>query len=151
MKSSILLLAIVSLTLHSCKPRGIEVAQNTNAMLYFEIPVTDMDRATKFYQSVFGFTFDIDTIHNNTFAFINVANSPQINGALAQGEIYVPTHNGVLVYFYTDDIKNTLAKALTNGGKELFPITPSANNSLVAEFEDCEGNRIALLQPELVI
>ncbi|MCE2734573.1 MAG: hypothetical protein LW821_14535 [Flammeovirgaceae bacterium] len=68
-----------------------------------------------------------------------------ISGALAKGEIYKPTKEGVLIYFKTENIEQTLQLAVDNGAKILYPKT---NNGvgLVAEFEDTEGNRIALFQ-----
>ena len=37
----------------------------TNPAVYFEIPVRDMKRATKFYEYVFGFDFVHENIHGN--------------------------------------------------------------------------------------
>ena len=68
-----------------------------------------------------------------------------ISGALAKGEVYKPTKDGVVIYFKSENIDETLKLATSNGGKILYPKT---NNGigLVAEFEDTEGNRIALFQ-----
>lgn len=123
-----------------------EQSKKTNPVVYFEIPVVDMDRATRFYANVFNFTFDTTIIDNNAMAlFPFTEKETGISGALAKGEIYQPTKNGVLIYFNTGNIDKTLTLAITNGAKILYPIT---NNGvgLVAEFEDTEGNRIALYQ-----
>ncbi len=130
------------LLLFSCT----EQSKKTNPVVYFEIPVVDMDRATRFYANVFNFTFDTTIIDNNAMAlFPFTEKETGISGALAKGEIYQPTKNGVLIYFNTGNIDKTLTLAITNGAKILYPIT---NNGvgLVAEFEDTEGNRIALYQ-----
>jgi predicted enzyme related to lactoylglutathione lyase len=68
-----------------------------------------------------------------------------ISGALAKGEIYKPTNDGVLIYFGTDNIDEILKRAVDNGARILYPKT---NNGIgfVAEFEDSEGNRIAIYQ-----
>lgn len=34
----------------------------TNPVFYFEIPVTDMDSAVRFYTALFGFSFDCQTV-----------------------------------------------------------------------------------------
>jgi predicted enzyme related to lactoylglutathione lyase len=68
-----------------------------------------------------------------------------ISGALAKGEIYKPTKDGVLIYFNTANMDETLRLANTNGGKILYPKTDNGIG-IVAEFEDTEGNRIALYQ-----
>lgn len=117
----------------------------SNPVVYFEIPVTDIERAIQFYSAVFNYEFERANIHDNEMAFfpLNEDNSG-ISGALAQGEIYNPTINGTLVYFKTDDITETLNLALKNGAEVLFPITSNGEFGSVAEFKDCEGNRIAL-------
>ena len=68
-----------------------------------------------------------------------------ISGALAKGEIYKPTKDGVVIYFKTENIDETLNLAASNGGRILYPKTDNGIG-LVAEFEDTEGNRIALYQ-----
>ncbi|HMS65413.1 MAG TPA: VOC family protein [Ignavibacteria bacterium] len=117
----------------------------TNPVVFFEIPVTDVDRAMKFYRAVLGFEFTKTSIDENEMAlFPFYENSGGISGALAKGEIYIPSHSGTLVYFHTDDIEMTLMKAKQNGSKILYPKTAVGDLGFVAEFEDSEGNRIAL-------
>lgn len=118
------------------KPTGIPV-------LYFEIPVTDLARAIGFYSHVFGVDFEIATIDGNEMAlFPQVANGA--SGALAQGESYVPSVDGTRVYFVVDSIEHTLQRVFEKGGQELYPKTSIGALGFVAEFQDCEGNRIAL-------
>ncbi|WP_286920011.1 VOC family protein [Flavobacterium sp. UBA4197] len=118
-----------------------------NPVVYFEIPVTDIDRAITFYQTVFAFEFEKDIIDGNEMAFFPIKeNGSGISGGLAKGEIYKPTTDGCLLYFRTADITETLALAVQNGGKILFPKTSNGEWGFVAEFEDSEGNRIALRQ-----
>lgn len=120
--------------------------KKSNPVVYFEIPVNDIDRAIDFYTKVFNFDFEKETIDNNEMALFpfSVENSG-ISGALAKGEIYKPTKDGVVVYFKTENIDETLRLANSNGGKTLYPKTDNGIG-IVAEFEDTEGNRIALYQ-----
>ncbi|TSE09891.1 VOC family protein, partial [Aquimarina algiphila] len=69
-----------------------------------------------------------------------------ISGALAKGEIYKPTNDGVVIYFKTENIDKTLKIVIENGGQMLYPKTSNEELGFVAEFEDSEGNRIALHQ-----
>jgi uncharacterized protein len=118
-----------------------------NPAVYFEIPVTDMQRAKQFYTSVFGFDFTEEIIDANQMALFPFAeNATGITGALAKGEIYKPSKTGTLIYFYTADIESTLKAAVKSGGKILYPKTSNGDYGYVAEFEDTEGNRIALNQ-----
>ncbi|MDX2217317.1 MAG: VOC family protein [Oculatellaceae cyanobacterium bins.114] len=116
-----------------------------NPVGYFEIPVNDLDRAIRFYEAVFGYDFERATVDGNEMAWFPLAeDAPGISGALAKGESYTPTTQGSLVYFSTDNIDDTLSKANSNGGKTLYPKTSIGDLGWVAEFEDSEGNRIAL-------
>ena len=118
-----------------------------NPAVYFEIPVTDLQRAQKFYSAVFGFDFTLENIHGNEMAFLPFnSNAPGITGALAKGEIYKPSHNGIVIYLGVKNIDETLAKAKVAGAKILFPKTQAGSYALVAEIEDSEGNRIGLNQ-----
>lgn len=118
-----------------------------NPVVYFEIPVLDMVRAIAFYSAVFDFTFEKNIIDHNEMAFFPFEDGARgITGALAKGEIYVPTMQGVLVYFGTTDIDAILQKAVEAGGEILYPKTSNGELGQVAEFKDSEGNRIALHQ-----
>ncbi|MCX6610404.1 MAG: VOC family protein [Acidobacteria bacterium] len=117
----------------------------SNPAVYFEIPVSDLDRAVRFYGAVFGYQFQRETIdHNEMALFPLVEDSPGVSGALAKGEIYIPSKTGSLVYLHTLDIDLTLKKVGEAGGKILYPKTSLGALGFVAEFEDSEGNRVAL-------
>lgn len=116
-----------------------------NPVRYFEIPVSDMDRAMRFYASVFGADFERTQIDGNDMALFPFdATASGITGALAKGESYVPGRQGVRVYFSVTDIDATLAAARTAGGRVLYPKTSIGELGWVAEFEDSEGNCIAI-------
>lgn len=117
-----------------------------NPVVYFEIPVNDIDRAINFYRAVFQFEFDKENIDNNDMALFPYSNHYSgISGALAKGEIYKPTKDGVVIYFHTENMDDTLKLAISNGAQILYPKTDNGIG-LVAEFEDTEGNRIAVFQ-----
>jgi uncharacterized protein len=128
-------------------PKVNTMKKSYNPVVYFEIPVTNVDRAIKFYSAVFNFKFEKETIDKNEMAlFPFTENDLGISGALAKGEIYKPSKNGTLIYFRTENIDDTLKLAVQNGGKILYPKTSNGDLGFVAEFEDSEGNRIALHQ-----
>jgi predicted enzyme related to lactoylglutathione lyase len=110
-----------------------------------EIPVDDLDRAVRFYEVVFSFTLERAEVDGNEMAWFPTHDgAPGISGALAKGESYTPSINGTRIYFIVDDIDATLAKVHAAGGKTMYPKTSVGELGWVAEFEDCEGNRIAL-------
>ncbi len=118
----------------------------SNPVVYFEIPVTDLERAQVFYSAVFSFSFEKEIIdHYEMALFPFEEKNSGITGALAKGDVYQPTQNGVIIYFKTASIDDTLEKVLQYGGKILYPKRIDKQyRCAVAEFEDSEGNRIAL-------
>lgn len=154
---SLVIVAWTLLYITSCKENSkpsnpesenkLITTKSSNPVVYFEIPVTDIDRAIKFYTSVFNFTFEKQVIDHNEMALFPFSEeSMGVSGALAKGEIYKPTKDGVVIYFKTESIEKTLKVATENGGQILYPKTSSGDLGFVAEFEDSEGNRIALFQ-----
>ena len=117
-----------------------------NAIIHVEIPVTDLDRAMRFYSAVFGVRFgDVVTIHDNQMAFFPFEKGKEgASVALARGEIYRPTRDGAILYFAVEDIDTIIAKAEAHGAQLLFPKTAVDEQCHVAEISDSEGNRIAL-------
>jgi len=65
-------------------------------------------------------------------------------GALVRGETYVPSLDGTRIYLAVADIEQVMASALLAGAKSLYPVTRVGDTIRVAEFQDPEGNRIAL-------
>ncbi len=121
-----------------------------NPVNYFEIPVVDMARAMHFYERVLLMDFELTEIDGHSMAlFPYQKDAPGITGALALGDSYHPGRQGVRIYFTVTDIEATLRRAVEAGGKVLYPKTSIGEHGWVAEFEDSEGNCIAVrsLQP----
>ncbi|MCU0334075.1 MAG: VOC family protein [Chitinophagaceae bacterium] len=143
-----LLSVLCWLLLAACQqPAPARPAPQPQPGAYFEIPVSDMPRAVRFYEVVFGYRFQPDTIDGHEMAIFQADTAGAgIGGALAKGSIYQPDTSGVLIYLRCADIAGTLQKATAAGGKILYAQTPLGDSSFVAEIMDSEGNRIALLQ-----
>ncbi len=115
---------------------------------YFEIPVNDMGRAVAFYEAVFALKLERTEIDGNEMAlFPEAVGTNAITGALARGASYVPSRQGTRIYFRTDSIDTTLERAVAAGGIVMYPKTSIGDLGWVAEFEDSEGNVIALHSP----
>ena len=118
-----------------------------NPAVYFEIPVTDLDRAVEFYTAVLGVPFHRTVIDHYEMALFPFDEQlPGISGALCKGDVYRPTLEGVILYLRTVDIGDTLQRVIANGGRIVLEITSATEWGCVAEFEDSEGNRIGLFQ-----
>lgn len=116
-----------------------------NPVNWFEIPVNDLARAKKFYESVFGFELTTSEMGPMKMAwFPMIKDAAGAAGSLVKAEGYTPSKTGSLVYFCVDDIVATLGKVSAEGGKTILAKTSIGEYGFVAHFEDCEGNRVAL-------
>ena len=118
------------------------MANNIGA--YFEIPVIDMERAINFYQTLLGIELERGSIHEYEMAFFPYENNGVgISGALAKGDVFKPSIDGLFLYLKIDDIDAIIKKALELGSEVLLEKT-DADTCFVAEITDSEGNRICL-------
>ena len=121
------------------------VKTKINPVNWFEIPVTDMARAKKFYEKVFGVELTDEKMDNYTMSFFPwTEDAPGSAGMLIQGETYEPSHAGAVLYFSVDDIGETLRRINAKGGKTLMPKKSIGEYGFIAHFEDTEGNRLAI-------
>jgi predicted enzyme related to lactoylglutathione lyase len=119
----------------------------TNPVFHFEIPVSDMDRAKAFYESVFGYRLTRTEVDGYDMAFFPRADGAAgASGALAKGDDYRPSREGAIIYFDVPDIDAVLQKAKQRGSRILYEKKDIGEAGFVAEFEDSEGNRVALSQ-----
>jgi uncharacterized protein len=116
-----------------------------NPIVYFEIPVSNMERARFFYERVFKVSLKLRDIDGNEMAlFPHVEGQPGASGALARGSSYVPGKAGARIYFGVANIAETLQLAISAGAQLNYPLTEVPEYGWVAEFIDVEGNCIAL-------
>jgi len=121
------------------------VATKINPVTWFEIPVSDIGRARRFYEKVLGLELSLEQMEPFTMALFPMTQEASgAAGMLIQGETYEPSHSGTLVYFSVDDIEETLRRINANGGKTLMPKKSIGEYGFIAHFEDTEGNRLAL-------
>lgn len=118
-----------------------------NPVAWFEIPVTDLDRAVAFYSKVFEISLEMTEIDGHPMALFPIKEAAHgSSGALAFGESYVPSIDGPRVYFSVTNAKLTLELAISLGAEVLYPVTEVTPGTFVAEFSDSEGNRLAISQ-----
>ncbi|KAA1243425.1 VOC family protein [Aquimarina sp. RZ0] len=114
---------------------------------WFEIPVTDMERAKTFYEKVFDIEISLQKMDDVQMGwFPNKNQSGLATGSLVDAEeYYAPGSNGVLIYFSCDDLANEISRVETAGGKVLSDKKQiSDTHGYMGYFLDTEGNRIAL-------
>jgi len=116
-----------------------------NAINWFEIPVTDFDRAKKFYETILGVEVMEMPFPNGKYGMFpaDMMNGG-VGGGLAQGEGFEPSDKGTVVYLNGgDDLSLPLSKVAQAGGKIILPKTSIGANGFMAHFIDTEGNRVA--------
>ena len=119
--------------------------EESNPVIWFEIPVSDMERGKAFYEAVFDRKLTLVEVESRRMAmFPMVMEVPGVSGALVKEKHFVPSYAGTMIYFSVTDITETLKKVTANNGKELIPRTSIGEYGFCAYFEDSEGNRIGL-------
>lgn len=121
------------------------MALTGNPVVWFEIPVRDLERAQAFYEHVLEVTLSPQDMGTFRMAWFPMQSDVMgATGTLMLSEGYTPSHEGSLVYFGVDDIEGALERAQAKGGKVVNPKMSIGEHGFVAHLEDCEGNRVAL-------
>jgi uncharacterized protein len=121
------------------------VTVKTHIAGWFEIPVKDLDRASKIYEKVFDVKLSREAMGSIKLAmFPFTEGAPGAPGALVMGDSYEPSHAGTVVYFSVEDILETLRRINAYGGKTLLPKTAIGQYGFIAQYADTEGNRLAI-------
>ena len=120
-----------------------------NAISWFEIPTTDIDRAQKFYEAIFGISMmpmDMPNIKMRMFPLDDMMT--QVGGAVVDsGGFHKPSAtDGPLIYLNGNpDLQQVLDKVEAAGGSIMVPKTEiSPEYGFMAVIIDTEGNRIGL-------
>lgn len=117
-----------------------------NAISWFEIPVTNYERAKKFYTTLLDIEIKDMPMPEGQYGMFPYDNDNNgVGGGLVEMEGPKPTTDGVTIYLNGgDDLSVPLAKTEAAGGKIMMPKTSIGENGFMAQIIDSEGNRIAL-------
>ena len=114
-----------------------------NRVVWFDIPVADLERAAAFYRGVLGITVHVEKTPGFSFG---VLEHDQGNGGCLvpkQGEISSST--GVLVYLNANGrLREAVHQVEALGGRVVEPVHPLGPHGFRAIVIDSEGNRVAL-------
>jgi predicted enzyme related to lactoylglutathione lyase len=118
-----------------------------NAINWFEIPVTDLERAATFYETTLGIALKRVSFGGAPIA-IFPADEPGVAGALVIDARRKPGVDGSVVYLNaTGKLDECLKRATRAGGEVILPRTPIGEPGFIAFVRDTEGNRIGLHAP----
>jgi len=119
-----------------------------NAISWFEIPATDLDRAQKFYEAIFGIKMIVMDFPSMKMRMFPMEDMMGVGGAVVDsGGFHKPSAtDGPLIYLNANpDVQLVLDKIEAAGGTVMVPKTEiSPEYGHMAVFIDTEGNRIAL-------
>ena len=126
---------------------NVMAEEKGNAVGWFEIPVVDMKRAMKFYETVLEVRLERHMVGEVDMAWFPMVDGKGAAGSLvAHPEWYKPSADGTIIYFtaYSGDLSNELSRVEAAGGKVLVPKKSIGEYGFMAVVLDTEGNRIAL-------
>ena len=109
---------------------------------YVEIPATDVEASSKFYESVFG--WGIRVRGDGAKAFDDTAGA--VSGSWVEGR---PARSdpGMLTYIMVDSIPATIEKIVNGGGRVVTSRTPiGSGGEAYATFLDPAGNLMGLYE-----
>jgi predicted enzyme related to lactoylglutathione lyase len=117
----------------------------SHALNWFEIPVTDLARAKRFYSAVLQAELSDFALDGKEMAVFPYQESG-VGGALLAGGTFAPSTQGTVVYLGAgDDLDGALARVAANGGRVAMGRTfLSESIGSIAFFDDTEGNRVGL-------
>lgn len=118
-----------------------------NSLNWFEISVSDINRAKKFYETIFEIEMPQNEMMGMQMAFFPSEDmNGKVSGSLVQGPMNKPCADGTKIYLNGNpDLSNALSRVEAAGGIVLMPKTNiSAEIGFMAFFSDTEGNAVAL-------
>jgi predicted enzyme related to lactoylglutathione lyase len=122
-----------------------------SALHWFEIPVTDIQRAVRFYETVMNVQIPILDLTEQMGSMLGMLpDRGGAGGALVQNPTqgYTPSMTGTLVYLVVDgDLNSAVGRVEGAGGRVLLPKTQlggGQGGGFIVWIADTEGNRVAL-------
>lgn len=120
-------------------------------VVHFEIPADDIDRAKKFYGSVFGWELQTMQMANGEYTSVKTTAVDEqtqmptepgaINGGMFQRDERLTTP---VITIDVDGIDHALKQIEAEGGSTITPRTPIPGMGAFAYFTDPEGNVMGL-------
>jgi uncharacterized protein len=123
----------------------MQKTHRNDAITWFEIPATDLKRATHFYETMLSSPLKHEAMGPYQMA-VFPHESPGVGGCLVHGDGYRPSADGNLVYVNASpSIDAALARATAVGAQVALPKTALPGGmGFYAHVIDSEGNRVGL-------
>jgi predicted enzyme related to lactoylglutathione lyase len=130
-------------TLSGGQPQTLSMTKPIN---WFEIPASDLERASRFYESILGVTLRVGPFGPHTLAVFPYDQETATGGCLANGPGFEPSLNGAIVYLNAgESIDQAITRVEAAGGAVITPKTVLPGDmGAYAHIRDSEGNRVGL-------
>jgi hypothetical protein len=118
-----------------------------NSLNWFEISVSNMDRAKAFYENAFNIQMPTETMMGMDMAYFpSEPGNGKASGALVKSEYHKPSMEGARIYLNANpDLSNALSKIEAAGCTITLPKTKISDDvGYMAFFVDTEGNLVGL-------
>lgn len=119
---------------------------SVNILNWFEISVSDIARAKKFYEEIFSIKMEDSEMMDMQMAFFPFDMNGKVSGGLVHGPYHKPSIDGAKIYLNANpDLNVALGKIEKAGGQIIMPKTKISDDvGYMAFFTDTEGNAVAL-------
>lgn len=127
--------------------------QHPHRINWFEIPVTNLDKAAALYAATLGIELKREVffgVPHAIFAADGEAAARGVTGTLISDATRAPKRGvGTVVYLHAKDgVPACLARAVEAGAKVIQPTTEIGAFGTVAQIEDFDGNIVGLHAPK---
>ena len=113
-------------------------------IVWCDIPVTDLDRAIRFYSAVLGAPVKKEKFPEMSIGLLPCGEG-EIGGCLYKSDDNRPSLNGPRIYLNVQGRLDAAVEAVkSNGGKVVQPRHPIGPYGFRAIIDDSEGNRVGL-------
>jgi predicted enzyme related to lactoylglutathione lyase len=128
------------------------LSAESNAVTWFEIPVLDIERAKKFYETILDIRLVTQETESDIEAMVlfprlpdtSMGRSNVVSGALIKADRLHPAGDGTLIYLNANpSLDPVIRRVETAGGKILQPKKKNPAG-YVCIFIDSEGNKMGL-------
>jgi predicted enzyme related to lactoylglutathione lyase len=109
---------------------------------HIEIPADDADRAQRFYNGLFGWSFEVPAGFEGYYMFTTPVGEEGMGGAIGKRGEMAP--DKLRTYVHVDSIDASMAKVTELGGTVVEGKGEVPGMGWYAVFTDTEGNELAL-------
>ena len=129
-----------------------KLSAESNAITWFEIPVSDMKRAKNFYETVLDIKLVSAKAEGDIEAMelfprlpdVSMGRTDVVSGSLIKADRLHPAGDGILIYLNANpELDKVIARIAPAGGKVILPKTKNPAG-YVCIFEDTEGNKMGI-------